>query len=516
MLDRNDTQHYEQDLGSNVDLIMTGSTSRTLVGDTARSSSRSNSDDFEQKKREYDSQDNMKSSDQELIGHIVDRTTEEKKITRIIDCRMMPLFCIFYFVDFLDRANIGNATLAGIQDDLHLSHSELSTAISAFYITYILFEVPSNIILKRTSAVMWLSLIMLLWGTMTLVMAFSKNFHSLLACRLLLGAAESGYIPGILYMMSRVYRPRDFGLRLALLLCMSSVSGIVSGPIAYGTSFLEGQRGLHGWQYLFILEGVPTICLSVVSYFYLFDDIKSVPWLTDTQKALHRECTNAPEEEVALSFKTFLKAILDWKTFLFATTYLLTVVNLTSYQIFAPTIIDGFGFPVLESQLLSAPPNVAQTISIVLGGYLADKYKNKRGALMVTGFSVGAIGYMLLIILQGRWARYAALFVIPAGLGLQAPANIGWSAINFPNLEIRVIAVAVVVMIGNSGGVIASYLYPVSDGPHYYFGNAFNLCCAVVGALFSGLASYLLYRQNRKLDNSNEKDGQEGQFRYYY
>ncbi|KAL9542101.1 hypothetical protein MBANPS3_008779 [Mucor bainieri] len=506
MLDRNETKHHEQDLGSHVDLIMTGSTSRTLVGDNVSIGSDA---DFEQKKREYNSQDKLQSSDQALIAHIVDKATEEKKITRIIDCRMMPLFCIFYFVDFLDRANIGNATLAGIQDDLHLSHSELSTAISAFYITYILFEVPSNVILKRTSAVMWLSLIMLLWGAMTLVMAFSRNFHSLLACRLLLGAAESGYIPGILYMMSKVYRPRDFGLRLALLLCMSSVSGIVSGPIAYGTSFLEGQRGLHGWQYLFILEGVPTICLSVVSYFYLFDDIKSVPWLTDTQKALHRECTNAPKEEVALSLKIFLKAILDWKTFFFATTYLLTVVNLTSYQIFTPTIIDGFGFPVLESQLLSAPPNVVQTISIVLGGYLADKYENKRGALMVTGFSIGAVGYMLLIILQGRWARYAALFVIPAGLGLQAPANIGWSAINFPNLEIRVIAVAVVVMIGNSGGVIASYLYPLSDSPHYYFGNAFNLCCAVVGALFSALTSYLLHRQNRKLDIGSEKDGQE-------
>lgn len=218
-------------------------------------------------------------------------------------------------------------------------------------------------------------------------------------------AAESGFIPGILYMMSKMYRPREFGLRLALLLCMSSVSGIVSGPIAYGTSFLEGQRGLHGWQYLFILEGVPTICLSVVSYFCLFDDIKTVSWLTDTQKALHREYTNAPNEEVALSMRIFLKAILDWKTFFFSITYFLTVINLTSYQVFTPTIIDGFGFPVLESQLLSAPPNVVQTISIIIGGYMADKFENKRGILMVIGFSIGAIGYMLLLILQGRWGK---------------------------------------------------------------------------------------------------------------
>lgn len=218
-------------------------------------------------------------------------------------------------------------------------------------------------------------------------------------------AAESGYIPGILYMMSKVYRPRNFCLRLALLLCMSSVSGIVSGPIAYGTSFLEGRQGLHGWQYLFILEGAPTVCLSIVSYFYLFDDIRDVSWLTDTQKALHRKLTNTPKEEVALSLKAFKNAIFNWKTILFSTTYFLIVVNVTSYQIFTPTIIDGFGFPVLESQLLSSPPNVAQTIFMLLGGYLTDRLENKRGLLITLGFSISAIGYILLLVLQERWRK---------------------------------------------------------------------------------------------------------------
>lgn len=219
-------------------------------------------------------------------------------------------------------------------------------------------------------------------------------------------AAESGYIPGILYLMSKVYRPREFGLRIALLLCMSSISGIVSGPIAYGTSFLEGQRGLHGWQYLFILEGVPTICLSVISYFYLFDDVKNVPWLTDTQKALHKYYTNSPTEEASITIKSFIKACFNWKTCLFSIVYFLNATNLVSYQVFTPTMIDGFGFPVLTSQLLSAPPNVIQTIMIIIGGYTADKYNNKRGYLMVTGFSVAAIGYMLLVVLENRWGMY--------------------------------------------------------------------------------------------------------------
>ncbi|KAI9358363.1 major facilitator superfamily domain-containing protein [Pilaira anomala] len=341
--------------------------------------------------------------DKNSILNIPNREEEEKKILRALDIRIMPLFCVFYFVDFLDRANIGNATLAGIQDDLNLSPKQLSMAISAFYITYIIFEVPSNIILKRVNAVAWLSLIMLLWGIMTIVMAFAKDFTGLLVCRLLLGAAESGYVPGILYMMSKLYRPREFGIRLAFLLCMSSLSGIVSGPIAYGTSFMEGHSGLHGWQFLFIIEGAPTVILSVISYFYLFDDTQKAPWLTETQKKLHKHYTNAPDTETPTTLQNFFQACYDWKTLLFSIVYFLNATTLVSYQVFTPTIINEFGFPVLTSQLLSAPPNVMQTIMTLLGGYLTDKYSNKRGRLMGFGFFLAAIGYLLLIVLESRW-----------------------------------------------------------------------------------------------------------------
>lgn len=206
-------------------------------------------------------------------------------------------------------------------------------------------------------------------------------------------------------MMSKVYRPREFGLRVALLICMSSISGIVSGPIAYGTSFLEGHGGLHGWQYLFIIEGIPTIILSVVSYFYLFDDVQKVPWLTPAQKALHKKNTHSSEEECVATWSSFVKSCLDWKTCMFSVVYFLNAVIVVSFQVFIPTIINEFGFPILTSQLLSAPPYVMQTIMIIAGGYMADIYSNKRGVLMVTGFFMAAIGYLLLIVLESRWCK---------------------------------------------------------------------------------------------------------------
>lgn len=201
-----------------------------------------------------------------------------------------------------------------------------------------------------------------------------------------------------------MYKPSQFTLRVAILLCMTSLSGIVSGPIAYGTAFLEGQRGLHGWQYLFILEGVPTIILSVISYFYLFDDISTVSWLTDAQKALYREYTNAQKEEVPITAKGVIKATFDIKTILFSITFFVSAVNHVSHTVFCPVIIDGFGFSVLTSQLLSAPPNILQVVAIILGGYLTDKY-NKRGYVLAIGFSIASIGYILLLVLNDRWGK---------------------------------------------------------------------------------------------------------------
>jgi hypothetical protein len=141
--------------------------------------------------------------------------------------------------------------------------------------------------------------------------------------------------------MSKAYQPREFGTRMAILLCMSHLSGIVSGPIAYATSFLEGRYGLHGWQYLFILEGAPTIVLSVVSYFYLFDDVSQVKWLTDEQKALHRARSTSNTGGHSVSLSTIKRTILDWKTWMFSLVYFLNGITLTSCTIFLPTIIDG-------------------------------------------------------------------------------------------------------------------------------------------------------------------------------
>lgn len=160
----------------------------------------------------------------------------------------------------------------------------------------------------------------------------------------------------MLYQMSRMYKPRELSSRIGILICMACIAGIVSGPIAYGTSFLEGRNKLHGWQYLFILEGVPTIVLSIVSYFSLFDTVDQVSWLTPEQKALQHKRMMDQEQgdgngsSSKIGWGTIYKAIADWKTWLFAVVYMTNAVNFYSFAIFSPMLIDGNVFRLCSSR----------------------------------------------------------------------------------------------------------------------------------------------------------------------
>lgn len=176
------------------------------------------------------------------------------------------------------------------------------------------------------------------------MLLYAVNSLPLFHQHIWISAAESGYIPGILFILSKVYTPDEFSIRVGILLTMATLSGLVSGPLAYGVSFLDGRNGLTTWQYLFIVEGVPTIVLSAVSYFYLFDDVQNVKWLSTEQKVLQANRMihqNAETNDDPVTMKAFKKALFDWKTLSFSVVFLLNSINVTSITVFSPTLIGG-------------------------------------------------------------------------------------------------------------------------------------------------------------------------------
>jgi sugar phosphate permease len=162
---------------------------------------------------------------------------------------------------------------------------------------------------------------------------------------ILLSAAESGYIPGIMYLLSKFYKPAEFSFRVSILLTMATLSGLLSGPLAYSMSYFDGLHGMHDWQYLFIFEGVPTIALAFVSYFTLFDDLQVVGWLTPEQKILQAnrmiEHQSNKSTDSSIGMNTMKIVFYDWKTWAFSLVFLLNAINITSLGVFAPTLING-------------------------------------------------------------------------------------------------------------------------------------------------------------------------------
>ncbi|KAG0164348.1 hypothetical protein DFQ28_010439 [Apophysomyces sp. BC1034] len=283
------------------------------------------------------------------------------------------------------------------------------------------------------------------------------------------------------------------------------MSGMVSGPLAYASSFLEGHGGLRSWQYLFIIEGVPTIMLAVISYVFLFDDVNHVRWLTDEQKRWHSKMIAVGDEADHINRRStriadIWAAFTNWKTYAFSTVFLTESAILVSIAIFAPTLIAGFGFPLLTSQLLSAPPSVIASCTLLLAGVLDNRY-NCRAFLIMIGFAITSAAYALLLILHQPWALYGAIMLSTTGIGLAVPPLVTWGAQSFENPTERAIALAIITSIGNTGGVIGSFLFPSTDAPVYYFGKGTNMVFAAVGAIVTAIIWFFTRneRRNRKL-----------------
>lgn len=209
---------------------------------------------------------------------------------------------------------------------------------------------------------------------------------------------------GNLFQISRVYKAEETGIRVAVITTAAFVSGIISGLLAYGTSFLDGQHGIKGWRYLFIVEGAPSAFLGILSYFLLFDDTNKVSWLTEQQKQWQRMRIQYNDDHHRVSWADVLAAWRSWKTWVFSVLLFLNAESMICLSVFEPTLIHAFGFSVLNSQALSAPPYLVGAVMVVPAGYLADRY-HCRVFLTALGFALLSLGYVLLLVLNDTWCK---------------------------------------------------------------------------------------------------------------
>ncbi|RUS17451.1 major facilitator superfamily domain-containing protein [Endogone sp. FLAS-F59071] len=398
---------------------------------------------------------------------------------------------------------------------------------------HVLFEVPSNILLKITGPHRWIPIVMIAWGTIMMAMSSVKNANGLLAARFFLGVTEAGLFPGTVYYLSLWYTRKEQALRNALFFSAATLAGAFGGVLAYGILLMSGLQGLKGWQWIFILEGLPTVLLAFIAYFYLPDFPETAFWLTDSERSLlnRRLAQDAGvAKETSFSWKQFFDAFRDWKVYLHMAIYICVATPLYSLSLFLPTIINNLGFTSLTAQLMTAPPyaggfyiifflhlkhflfltfsqthaHTHQTVGCFFTIALAitGDYFRERGLHMAVPAFVAMIGYILLIVLPASnpKALYGATIITVTGVFSNVPAMLCWFTNNIGGHTKRGVATAAIISFGNIGGAIGGQIYRAND-VGFVHGHTICACLFAVSIVFILLMKFLLIRENKRRDN---------------
>ncbi|KAK3639858.1 hypothetical protein LTR56_012238 [Elasticomyces elasticus] len=386
----------------------------------------------------------------------------ERKLRLKIDLMIVPTVSLLYLFCFIDRANIGNAKIAGFDKDLGLQGYDYNVVLSVFYVSYILFEIPSNIIWAQACGV-----------------------------RFVLGIFEAGMLPGIAYYMSRWYRRSELAFRLSLYIVMAPLAGAFGGLLASGILKLSHFGGLHTWRMIFAIEGIITCGLALISYATLTDRPATAKWLTAEERdmAIARvkaERVGTTEVLDKMDGAKLMKGIFCPVTIGTSLIFLLDNITVQGLAFFLPTIVRTI-YPkntVIFQQLRTVPPYIVGGFFTVLFPFLSWRF-DRRQIFFIVSAPFMMIGYIMFLASTDPQTRYGATFLITTGaFSFGALCNAQVSA-NVVTDTARASAIGTNVMFGNVGGLISTWAFLPFDGPNYHIGNGLNLATSSLILLLS-------------------------------
>ncbi|OAQ23643.1 MFS general substrate transporter, partial [Linnemannia elongata AG-77] len=419
----------------------------------------------------------------------------EKRVVHKIDWRIIPILGMFYAASTLNRINLTNARMFAFENSLHATHEQFSWAIAVFYVGYGLAEIPSIIALLYLTPKVWLPASMFIWGCITFLMAWIKIFPLLMVGRFFLGITEAALIPGVLIYIAMFYKRSEQTFRMALLQTFSSAAGVLGGLISGGIGHLDGRLHLHGWQWIFIIESLPTMALAVAAWFLLTKSPESAPWLDqrETSIAIYR-IRNDTKIKVSrqITKENVLAALKDPKVYIFM------ILNLC---VAIPGVQSLMREPTSEArmlaQLLSSPAYLMGAISTFAVAILADRTQ-QRGMIMMGLAMVTIVGYCMVLFTLNVYVNYAGVIVISMGQTPMTPIVTSWLTTNIGGYAKRAVAVAMFLLSSSVAGVIGSQLYKSRHAPHYTKGHLVNIGMMVMIMLFSFLQRFMMKRENSR------------------
>ncbi|EXJ86731.1 hypothetical protein A1O3_03685 [Capronia epimyces CBS 606.96] len=414
----------------------------------------------------------------------------ESRLRLKIDLYIVPTVSLLYLFCFIDRANIGNAKLAGFEKELHLAGYDYNIVLSVFYVSYIIFELPGNLACKYFGPGWFIPAVSLGFGICSLGTAFVHNLSAACGVRFLLGIFEAPMMPGIAYYLSRWYRRSELAFRLSLYVVMAPLAGAFGGLLASAILKLDHFGGLHAWRMIFAIEGIITCGLSVIAFFTLTDRPATARWLTQEEKDLaiarvKSERVGTTEVLDKLDIPKILHGAVSPVTLPIAFIFLLNNITVQGLAFFLPTIVKTI-YPknsVVSQQLHTVPPYVVGAFFTVLLPFISWRL-DRRSIFFIITTPMMMVGYILFLASTSPHVRYGATFLIASGAfpyGVLCNAQV---AANVVSDTARSAAIGTNVMLGNIGGLISTWSFLPFDGPNYHIGNGLNL--ATSSTIFIG------------------------------
>ncbi|KAI0301017.1 MFS general substrate transporter [Multifurca ochricompacta] len=363
-----------------------------------------------------------------------------------------------------------------------MTSSQFSTALTITYIPNALMELPMNLLMKRIGANVTLPVMVVLWGIACASQGAVHSYHGLLACRFFLGVFEGGLFPGIVLLLSNFYKRHAMQFRFATMFSVSSLAGAFSGLLAFGIQHLNGKRGIAGWQWIFILEGVFTIFFALVTFFLVPASPRDIKLLTEEEREAY--CRDLADHwsgdadtdgkyEEAFSWSEVASALTNAPhVLMLALSLFFNGVTVFGLANFIPTIVNALGHSPNRTQLLTVPPYACSFVFSILSAYFCDKYKN-RGVMVTFCALIAATGYAIFLGSKHKSADYGALYLQIIGIYGITPCLATWTTNNTQPHYRRATAVAIVLAASSVGGILSTWLF--TDPPRFHKATSINL-----------------------------------------
>ncbi|KIK61860.1 hypothetical protein GYMLUDRAFT_42275 [Collybiopsis luxurians FD-317 M1] len=431
---------------------------------------------------------------------------DERKLMRRIDLHVIPWLALLYFLNFMDRGNIGNAKLYNMTTDIHVSDTQYLIALTVYFFPYALFEPASNVILRRLRPSIWLSSMIFLWGVVMVCHGLIHNYGGLVTVRVLLGVTEAGMYPGIVFYISSWYKRAEMGIKIAFFFSSATISGAFSGLISVAIHNMDGVGNLAGWRWIFILEGLLTVVVACASYYMIQDYPETARFLSEEERVF---VIRRLQDDVRLSAagekykkKYIWQSLKDWKTWAAMGIYMGFDGPLYAFSLFLPTIINKLGFTATRANLLTVPPYAWGCITTIAVGILGDRL-GTRYYLSLFLFATGAAGYIILIASRSPALSYFAVFLGASAIYPSIPNNVAWVAGNVEGAYKRSVTLGMAIGFGNINGADFFKQYRAKDSPWYTTGHAIVLAYIVVGII-----SITVMRIGLQIENARRDRGE--------